>query len=380
MKALSHLIPGTLALGSVLALVSAGHGAPPPPGAPAVDCSGCHTCGVPTSREPCLKSCPRPEMVRQTAKHELREAPVSMLLDELVSIYQPVQFDHRGHAGMAEMGLDCATCHHFSPAGTIPPCSDCHEASGGTSDLTKPNLKGAYHRQCLACHREWSHDTKCVVCHAPAESEKITDALPDPTDIVGTEHPKITVPTTEVYSTPYQQGPVVTFQHQEHVDLFGFVCVDCHRKESCVNCHDVLEGQRPTRTQEQLHAMCNDCHASDPCAKCHDTHERPGFTHKKTGWPLTNYHERLDCWSCHPKGKRMGRLNKMCRNCHATWTPENFQHAVTGLRLDETHAGVDCDACHEDHRYNETPTCATCHDDGRTADSAPPGQKARHTR
>jgi len=57
----------------------------------------------------------------------------------------------------------------------------------------------------------------------------------------------------------------------------------------------------------------------------------------------------------------------MCRSCHANWKPETFQHAITGLRLDEVHGGLDCDACHVEHRYDSEPTCATCHDDGRTA-------------
>jgi len=99
---------------------------------------------------------------------------------------------------------------------------------------------------------------------------------------------------------------VVTFQHREHVELFGFQCFDCHREESCSNCHDVQAGSRPQRTQEEVHAICNDCHGKDLCAKCHDQRERPGFTHNRTGWPLSGYHQELDCWACHPKGKRMG--------------------------------------------------------------------------
>ena len=342
------------------------------------DCTECHTCGVPTARQPCLKACPRTTMVHQTSKHQLREAPGMMVLDQLADLYLPVEFNHKAHAGMAEMGLDCATCHHFSPAGVIPPCSDCHDASGSAADLSKPNLKGAYHRQCLACHREWSHDTKCLVCHAPSEQEKIATAPEDPTDIVGTVHPEIAVPPTRVFTTPYQAGPIVTFQHSEHVDLFGFQCTDCHRLESCANCHDLTETRRPERSQEEVHAICNDCHSQDACAKCHDTKERPGFSHNRTGFPLTGYHQQLDCWSCHPKAKRMKRIDSMCSSCHVKWNPETFRHQVTGLVLDEVHAAIDCDGCHPDHRYDAAPICDDCHDDGRTADSAPPGVRSSH--
>ena len=344
------------------------------------DCSECHTCGVPTARETCLKSCPRTQMVHMSSKHQLREAPGMVQLDSLADLYLPVEFNHKAHAGMAEMGLDCATCHHFSPPGIIPPCSDCHEPAGNAADLNKPNLKGAYHRQCLACHREWSHDTKCVVCHAPSEKAKLATAPADPTDIVGTVHPEIPVPATKVFTTPYQAGPVVTFQHKEHVDLFGFQCTDCHIKENCADCHDITEGRRPARTQQEVHAMCNGCHAKDPCAKCHDTKERPGFTHNRTGFPLTGYHQQLGCWACHPKAKRMTRIDSMCRSCHAKWSPETFKHHVTGLVLDEVHAEIDCDACHPDHRYDASPVCDTCHDDGRTADSAPPGVHSAQTK
>jgi len=58
-------------------------------------------------------------MVHQAVKHDLSEAPDSMLLDELVDEYQAVHFNHMLHAEMAEMGGDCVTCHHYSPKGHI---------------------------------------------------------------------------------------------------------------------------------------------------------------------------------------------------------------------------------------------------------------------
>jgi len=63
---------------------------------------------VPTARVPCLKACPRTTMVHQTSRHALAEAPDSLLLDDLVDLYEPVHFDHQAHASMAEMGKDCA--------------------------------------------------------------------------------------------------------------------------------------------------------------------------------------------------------------------------------------------------------------------------------
>jgi predicted CXXCH cytochrome family protein len=349
----------------------------PPPDMAAGDCGACHTCSVPTARVPCLKACLRTIMVHQTSKHALAEAADSLLLDDLVDLYQPVRFSHKVHARMAEMGADCATCHHYSPPGVIPPCKECHAVTAESGDLRKPNLKGAYHRQCLACHVEWSHETKCTICHDPRPGAATTSGLQDPTDIIGSSHPIIAAPAKRVYRTPYEPGPVVTFQHQEHTDLFGFQCVDCHRQESCAACHDWQKTTAQARTQAQVHAICNGCHENDPCAKCHDKTERAGFSHNRTGWPLNPYHRKLGCWSCHPRGKAFSNVDRMCKSCHGEWTPENFSHAITGLQLDEMHAALDCAACHREQRFDEDPVCSDCHDDGRTADTAPPGMKAK---
>jgi predicted CXXCH cytochrome family protein len=88
---------------------------------------------------------------------------------------------------------------------------------------------------------------------------------------MGISHPVITPPMKQVYDTPYKPGPVVTFQHKEHIDLFGFRCVDCHRQENCGNCHDITKPAAQKKTQEQVHAVCNNCHKDAECRKCHDT-------------------------------------------------------------------------------------------------------------
>jgi len=64
----------------------------------------------------------------------------------------------------------CAGCHHHSPAGERPPrCSACHgEAAAATKD--KPDLKAAYHRQCIGCHIEMNIQKQgCTDCHAEKE-------------------------------------------------------------------------------------------------------------------------------------------------------------------------------------------------------------------
>lgn len=343
----------------------------------APNCLDCHTCANPTPEDKCLKPCPTLRLAHTTkkAKHALTEAPDTMVLNEIADLYQAVEFNHKLHASMAQMGGDCGTCHHYSPAGHIPPCKECHKASGDDTNLRQPGLKGAYHRQCLGCHREWSHDTKCVVCHLPAEGNKLAGSAPDKTDIMGLAHPKLEAPKTKVYTTPYKQGPIVTFHHDEHVDLFGLKCVDCHQKENCAYCHDVAKPAAARKSMKEVHAICSDnCHATDNCIKCHDTKEKPAFAHAQTGWPLNKYHQKLGCRSCHPTGKKIAALNNSCTSCHQGWKPGSFRHAVTGLVLDDTHVEMDCESCHIEKNFTVKPTCDACHDDARDARKNPPGQ------
>ena len=162
--------------------------------ASAIDCKDCHTCDVPTAKDMCLKQCPTLTMTHTKSSHSLVEAPDSLLINELAEDYEAVHFNHKQHAGMAEMNDSCGVCHHYSPPGHIPPCKECHLAGGSESNLRQPGLKGAYHRQCLSCHREWSHDTKCVLCHIPNVEGLMNSATEDPTDIIGKTHPVITEP------------------------------------------------------------------------------------------------------------------------------------------------------------------------------------------
>jgi hypothetical protein len=340
---------------------------------PELDCGECHTCENPTVDAPCLKACPRLFVAQVDKEHSIGEAPDSLLLDVLVNQYGAVRFNHKLHAEMAGMDRGCSQCHHFSPEGKIPPCSQCHGGEANPENLRQPGLKGAYHRHCLSCHREWSHSTACVVFHLPSEAEPLGDEAGAQTDIIGVEHPIITEPVKKVYHTPYESGPVVTFYHKEHIDLFGLRCVDCHQEENCSYCHDLQKPANLQKTDEQIHAICSDCHGKDKCSKCHDTRERPAFSHADTGWPLSRYHIGLDCRACHPTGKRISRLNRNCLNCHGGWNQETFDHAVTGLKLDEIHYELECGDCHIDRQFQNEPSCADCHDDGRSPKENPPG-------
>jgi predicted CXXCH cytochrome family protein len=339
-----------------------------------LDCLKCHTCDKPSAKNQCLKPCPTSTMPKIGAKHNLSEAPDLFVIKQLKDQYEPVQFNHRLHADMAQMGNSCQTCHHYSPPGKIPPCNECHTKEINQANLKKPSLKAAYHRQCLACHREWSHDTECNRCHLPHDAAKLAASYKDKSDIVGIKHPEIRIPQTKTFKTPYKPGPLVTFRHDEHISPFGLKCVDCHKKENCGSCHDTIKAVRPVKTQEEVHAICNDCHKQDECSKCHDTKEKSPFSHLKTGWALNRYHQNLKCTACHTARQKIARVTTRCSDCHATWTKDNFKHIAVGLQLDDMHSQFECSQCHADNNYEKEPVCKDCHADGRKHAEKPPGK------
>ena len=62
----------------------------------------------------------------------------------------------------------CQGCHHHGSVGRKPAlCENCHGEPFQVSDLFRPGLKGAYHRQCTGCHVSMGLQaaTNCVVCH-----------------------------------------------------------------------------------------------------------------------------------------------------------------------------------------------------------------------
>jgi len=337
-----------------------------------LDCKLCHTCDDPTEDSPCVRVCPTKVTKHVVSEHLLSEAPDTIVLGFIKKQFEPVRFDHKSHAKMSQMGLSCETCHHYSPKDRVPPCHECHGSADDPVSLKQPSLKGAYHRQCMGCHREWSHDTKCVVCHVACEEDDVVLDEADATDIVGISHPVVTAPVTNIYHTPYEPGPIVTFHHDEHVDLFGFQCVDCHQEENCGYCHDLTQPDNLVKTEEEKHEICTDCHLKDNCGHCHDVKRKPAFSHASTGFPLNRYHNTLECRSCHPTRKKIGKLDSHCNSCHGGWNQQNFRHSVTGLMLDENHSEWDCTDCHAASQYNK-PDCSGCHDTDITPETGVPG-------
>jgi hypothetical protein len=348
------------------------HAGEPTGAAAAMDCTVCHVAVHPADEEAAaLKPCPRPVDPAVRAPAESEEVPDFLILDKLSELYVPVVFPHKLHAAMGEMAEGCSICHHRNPEGPILSCSECHGGPSNPVNLRQPGLKGAYHRQCLGCHREWTHETNCVICHAKREPG-VEIVLPeDPTDIIGMLHPNVEIPDVKVYEIEHElltDMPFVTFHHKEHIELFGHKCVDCHQHESCNRCHDTVS--RPPHVRLDPHEDCIKCHQQQidyDCTHCHDSAVREtGFVHAAaTGFDTALYHAVLGCTDCHTKREQVGftGLATACSACHAPeFEPAEFDHATTGTPLGEIHSNAGCADCHTEG-IGGPVSCAMCHDE-----------------
>ncbi len=111
------------------------------------------------------------------------DIPETVKIKQLSNLYEPVAFPHRKvvnaiadrisdnklsgsfHASEATI---CQGCHHNSPASKKPPqCSSCHGASWDASQMSKPGILGAYHQQCMGCHKQMKIEKPmgCTECH-----------------------------------------------------------------------------------------------------------------------------------------------------------------------------------------------------------------------
>lgn len=338
-------------------------------------CLTCHSNDHPTSTSPSLVKCPRKKIMMPDF-HKIDEGPEYLVLDEITNKFGPVIFAHKTHAHMSEMKDGCYGCHHFNEAKPILPCKECHSTSRIRTDLSKPDLKGARHRQCIDCHRQWSGSVECSSCHSPKESRTVISANSDLKSLKKNIYPKVIIPQKFVYKTKYEKGNIVTFFHEEHANKFGLKCVDCHQDQNCSKCHEqknksgAVKSAAPKkmiderRSMNDLHKPCFTCHSNDKCTDCHSDKQKAAFDHAvSAGWALNKFHAKLSCQKCHSDGNKFKKLNTECTACHKNWDMKTFDHKKTGLALDETHSGNECSDCHIDKKFDKKPSCKNCHDD-----------------
>ncbi len=342
------------------------------------NCQTCHACETPTKSNPCLIECPREQMM--TVYQTPEQSPNILTLNKMKSVedlYEPVVFSHRLHAEMAGMSGGCEMCHHYNPPGNVVSCSECHSVSRKREDISKPDLKAAFHRQCIDCHKQWEETVECKSCHELNSSGK--SAFEEREKADERVHPPIVEPKKIVYETSeYDDNNKVTFFHNEHTDLYGFECQDCHQNESCAKCHDRKEPVSSAELEVTLkHQKCALCHdTEDNCESCHMNKEMEPFNHKqRTGFDLSPYHTKLSCVKCHQTNQVFTGLSSNCNVCHENWAPDNFDHSIVGLRLSENHIEWTCDVCHENRDFTKTPTCSTCHEEDITYPDFEPGER-----
>ncbi|MEN8189584.1 MAG: cytochrome c3 family protein [Thermodesulfobacteriota bacterium] len=125
------------------------------------------------------------------------DAPDMVQIDILANLYAPVEFDHAMHVeyaacvechhhttGTKPSNPDCLRCHENSPEAESVACSDCHTADRFSKKdleerseptnyhIDKPGLKGAYHLNCVGCHKIIGGPADCFECHQYTEAGK----------------------------------------------------------------------------------------------------------------------------------------------------------------------------------------------------------------
>lgn len=309
------------------------------------------------------------------------EGPSVVIIDEMSENYTAVIFSHRLHSEMSEMSMGCSDCHHYNTSGSVLNCKECHSKERYREDISVPDLKAAFHRQCISCHKEWSHENGCSSqCHLikTSENEQLIKK-----DISGKEHPKRTEPTKMVWETNYEAGKIVTFFHNEHNKLFRINCSTCHSNDNCIKCHDKPKTQndysKPVQVKksfEEHHKLCMSCHKGNSCDKCHNDKELSPFNHgRSTGWTLKGYHANLTCEKCHGSQMPLKKLDRNCKNCHNNFTGK-FDHGKTGLVLSENHKELECNNCHMNEDFSKAPECKMCHDD-KSHPAHSPGRRTK---
>jgi Class III cytochrome C family len=111
------------------------------------------------------------------------DLPDVLHLSQLKDRFGPVEFPHRaiveamnktiGDNRLANVfhgsrAVVCASCHHHSPLGAKPPsCARCHLQPFDPHAVGRPGLMGAYHQQCVGCHRDMKIGDyrDCRECH-----------------------------------------------------------------------------------------------------------------------------------------------------------------------------------------------------------------------
>jgi hypothetical protein len=112
-----------------------------------------------------------------------KNIPEKVVINKLSKEYEAVDFPHRKVVNAlvrnikdstlagyfhSRQGSICMGCHHNSPVSANPPhCGTCHGKSIDVKNPSRPGILGAYHLQCMGCHKEMGikKPAGCTECH-----------------------------------------------------------------------------------------------------------------------------------------------------------------------------------------------------------------------
>ena len=233
-----------------------------------VFCPPCPSCALDPQSLPKSKVLPKGVLPPHSAA-TTQQGPEQAVLYHLVSQYEPALFNHRGHLSYA---ANCTDCHHHAKSvEDFPPCRECHGVA--FKDISRPGLKGAYHRQCMNCHRQLgSGPLGCVDCHKQRSDKDDAAKLA-----------KNNAPQKASLGHLAKEYPPVVFNHKLHEDVSDN-CATCHHKPGeveltapCRECHgdQAKPGVKQLGLKDAYHKQCLSCHqhmggdAPQQCAGCH---------------------------------------------------------------------------------------------------------------
>jgi octaheme c-type cytochrome (tetrathionate reductase family) len=362
--------------------------------------------------------------------------------------YEPVRFSHRTHDVGA--GSDCSVCHHrvsADPGDRIGEdlkemhasievriggaCSDCHAdlkekrfqkcsaCHGSTNEPDYPSrigLKGAYHRQCIGCHREQpatsAAPADCRTCHHPLTPDhKQLVMLPAKADV------------RQVTAQCLQCHPAVgeDIRKSAHWNWKGLTpSIAGHEHSADTGLMKVMDNYTLTMIPGLVPSLgfhigygadkeADKSDFKDPltidCLVCHDTTANYKKDKNNNGFPMAGTDlralavkvgrpSRANCGSCHfyvggganvkhgdlepalvnPKSEmdvHMGMVDMRCQDCHRT---ENHRIAGMSFMAPVTEGRVTCETCHGSQPHSITGylsrhlddhvkalSCETCH-------------------
>jgi hypothetical protein len=104
-------------------------------------------------------------MANPDDRYEAVELPHRKIVEKLTSNVKENKLAAYFHR---EKGTLCQGCHHNSPVSKKPPkCATCHGKPFDDREPLRPGLMGAYHQQCMTCHKEMKIEKPagCTGCH-----------------------------------------------------------------------------------------------------------------------------------------------------------------------------------------------------------------------